>query len=87
MKATEGLETIPIINAKRCTACGICEDLCPTHAVEVQNKLAVIVRPDACTFCDICESYCPESAIERPFSISFAATVQDHTQPGPTGRS
>lgn len=62
---------LPIIDLQRCTGCGLCADLCPTHAVEVQARKAVIVRPTDCTFCEVCESYCPEEAIERPFTIIF----------------
>ncbi|MFO7170714.1 MAG: 4Fe-4S binding protein [Chloroflexota bacterium] len=63
---------LPIIDLRRCTGCGKCEELCPTHAVAVQGGKATIVRPQDCSFCEICESYCPEGAIGRPFTISFA---------------
>ncbi len=63
--------TLPNINLQRCTGCGQCADLCPTHAVDIINNKAIITRPQSCTFCEICESYCPEAAIERPFIISF----------------
>ena len=69
-------QALPIIDWRRCTGCGFCERLCPTHAVEVHNGLAVIVRPAACNFCDVCESYCPEGAIGRPFTIMFAAKTR-----------
>jgi NAD-dependent dihydropyrimidine dehydrogenase PreA subunit len=65
---------LPLVDQRRCTGCGLCEELCPTRAVEVQAGKAVIVRPADCTFCEICESYCPEGAIGRPFLIVFAPT-------------
>jgi NAD-dependent dihydropyrimidine dehydrogenase PreA subunit len=68
---------LPTVDLHRCTGCGLCVELCPTHAVELLAGKAVIVRPDDCTFCDICESYCPEEAIERPFTIIFAPTDAD----------
>ena len=64
--------TLPLIDQQRCTGCGLCERLCPTAAVEVHGRHALIVRPEACTFCDVCESYCPAGAIGRPFTILFA---------------
>ncbi len=70
---------LPIIDANRCTGCGLCQQLCPTQAVEVVGTLAVIVRPEDCSFCDVCESYCPEAAIGRPFTISFAVARQERT--------
>jgi NAD-dependent dihydropyrimidine dehydrogenase PreA subunit len=65
---------LPLIDLRRCTGCGLCEQLCPTNAVEVWRGKAEIVRPDACSFCDVCESYCPEGAIGRPFTVVFAPT-------------
>lgn len=63
---------LPLIDHNRCTGCGLCEQLCPTHAVEVYAGKATIVRPADCTFCEVCESYCPVGAIGRPFAIVFA---------------
>ncbi|MDZ4721937.1 MAG: 4Fe-4S binding protein [Roseiflexaceae bacterium] len=63
---------IPQISQQRCTGCGLCEQYCPTNAVEVRHGYAMIVRPDQCSFCEICENYCPEGAIGRPFAIRFA---------------
>jgi MinD superfamily P-loop ATPase len=64
--------TLPLIDPARCTGCGVCEQLCPTHAIEMRDGRAAIVRPADCSFCDVCESYCPEHAIGRPFMIVFA---------------
>jgi NAD-dependent dihydropyrimidine dehydrogenase PreA subunit len=68
---------LPIIDLRRCSGCGLCEQLCPTQAVEVLGGRAEIVRPDQCTFCDICESYCPEGAIGRPFQVMFGPALLD----------
>ena len=68
---------LPLINVQRCTGCGLCAELCPTHAVAILGGLPVIVRPANCTFCEICESSCPERAIERPFTITFAPDTTD----------
>jgi MinD superfamily P-loop ATPase len=63
---------LPLIDQARCTGCGLCEQLCPTHAVLVLRGRARIVHPEACNFCDVCETYCPEGAIGRPYRIVFA---------------
>jgi ferredoxin len=68
---------LPTIDLRRCTGCGLCQRLCPTHAVEVRGARAVIVRPEACTFCELCESYCPEGAIGRPFTVGFAPSAPE----------
>jgi formate hydrogenlyase subunit 6/NADH:ubiquinone oxidoreductase subunit I len=67
---------LPLIDWRRCTGCGLCEQLCPTKAVEVRDHRAVIVRPQDCSFCDVCESYCPAGAIGRPFTIVFATSAR-----------
>lgn len=72
MSATDNQIIIPIIDARRCTGCGLCEQRCPTHAVAVRAGAAVIVRPDAWTFCELCERSCANGAFGRPFAITFA---------------
>lgn len=76
MATPETNSTLPLIDPERCTGCGLCQQLCPTNAVEVRGNLATIVRPERCTFCEVCESYCPEGAIGRPFAIMFGAPAQ-----------
>ena len=67
---------LPLIDLRRCTGCGICAVLCPTHAVKVQLGKATIVHPGACSFCEVCETYCPTGAIGRPFTIAFIAPAE-----------
>lgn len=74
MATHDGL-VLPTIDLRRCNGCGMCEELCPTAAVEMRGGRAEIVRPDDCTFCEVCESYCPEGAIGRPFTVVFAPTA------------
>lgn len=71
---TAANRSIPAIDLRRCTGCGLCVELCPTRAVDLVAGKASIGRPLSCNYCDICESYCPEGAIGRPFTIVFAAT-------------
>jgi MinD superfamily P-loop ATPase len=77
-KSTQSV--LPLIDQARCTGCGKCEQLCPTHAIDMRDGRPVIARPADCSFCDVCESYCPEHAIGRPFRIIFA-TDQLHSDP------
>lgn len=46
-----------------CIGCGICAKNCPTEAIEIKDKLAVIDY-DKCINCGICAEKCPTKAIE-----------------------
>ncbi|NLF78203.1 MAG: 4Fe-4S binding protein [Chloroflexi bacterium] len=50
-----------------CTACGLCERVCPTGAMRVnmaRNSFTVSFAPDACTHCGLCETYCEPGALQ-----------------------
>ena len=53
----------PVIDADSCTGCTICIDECPTSALEMQDDISVLARPENCTGCGACENICPVSAI------------------------
>ncbi|WP_028316474.1 EFR1 family ferrodoxin [Desulfatibacillum aliphaticivorans] len=46
--------------SEACTQCGICEDLCPTNAIDYEND--VMVDVDSCIRCCACIKGCPENA-------------------------
>lgn len=58
------LKPIPKFSKKRCTKCGICEDICPMHAIEIQNDFPVVMRR-SCISCFCCQEACFNDAIER----------------------
>ena len=60
---------LPMIDKRRCTGCGACVTNCPTGALALVGKLAVVTRPDACTYCVRCESVCQEDAVSLPYQI------------------
>ena len=47
----------------KCTGCTICVKACPTAAIKVVNKKAIIDL-DKCTLCGICVDVCKFKAIE-----------------------
>ncbi|MGC8736584.1 MAG: 4Fe-4S binding protein, partial [Dissulfurimicrobium sp.] len=51
----------PVVDEKRCTACGTCAGLCRFDAIEIQ-KIAKIDE-FLCEGCGVCVHFCPESAM------------------------
>jgi len=52
---------IAYVEKEKCIACGICEKVCPTHAVHVDETANI--DPDMCRGCGWCARECPEGAI------------------------
>jgi len=56
---------ICIVDKWRCTGCGICQEVCPFNAIEVdaKEKLAV-VNEALCKGCGVCASSCRSGALD-----------------------
>jgi ferredoxin len=48
-------------NGEKCTACTICERVCPTNAITGGERF--YIDPDLCINCSVCGVYCPFDAI------------------------
>ena len=51
-----------IINLDKCTACGLCRDLCRYNAI---SEDYTVTRMD-CEGCGVCVYFCPEKAVDFP---------------------
>jgi len=51
-----------VIDPERCTACGLCRDLCRFDAISENFE----VDPIECEGCGVCVDFCPEDAIDFP---------------------
>jgi MinD superfamily P-loop ATPase len=51
-----------IINLDKCTACGLCRDLCRYNAI---SEDYTVTRMD-CEGCGVCAYFCPEKAVDFP---------------------
>ncbi len=63
----------PLIDYSRCTDCGECILVCPTHALGTVDGRVDVVDPDACNYCGKCESICPVNAIDLPYQVVLEA--------------
>lgn len=53
---------------RRCTHCGVCVSICPTHAFEVDMKTReVSFDSEKCVACEICLKACPPRAMRISF--------------------
>ncbi len=55
----------PIVDKTKCTACGTCADICPTHVYRTTAKgVSPLVKyPEECWHCNACVLDCPQTAI------------------------
>lgn len=53
-----------VISEKRCKACSICVDFCPTNVLEIKGSTCVVKDLEACTRCQLCDLRCPDFAIQ-----------------------
>jgi predicted Fe-Mo cluster-binding NifX family protein/ferredoxin len=56
-----GRKAVAVVDSEKCTGCGICIDVCPVNAIEVNEQ--AVINADACTGCAACTWECPNAAI------------------------
>ena len=57
--------TICRVNPRKCSACGLCQEICPYGAIEVDGKEKVaVVNEVLCKGCGICASSCRGGALD-----------------------
>ncbi len=63
----------PVIDSSRCNGCGLCVLVCPTHALDLRDELAVVSDPNACNYTGYCVLICPNQAITLIYEIINAS--------------
>lgn len=69
--------TLPSWQSAVCSFCGLCKEVCPTKAIEVdQVNKKIILSEDKCVYCGKCVKVCPTSAWEgkNGYILSFGGT-------------
>ena len=54
-----------MVDAETCTGWGVCVDVCPVEAIQLEDDLAKISE-ELCTDCAACVDECPTGAISCP---------------------
>ncbi len=67
-----------VIDLQRCTACGLCRDMCRFDAISDD----FVVDGIACEGCGVCVDFCPEAAIDFPIKTCGQWFISD-TRFGP----
>ena len=60
--AALALRTRPGLKRALCVGCGVCRDVCPAHAITIENGRAHIDR-GRCIHCFCCQEFCPKGAM------------------------
>ena len=55
---------IPVIDAKSCTVCGKCSEVCEFNAL-INLQTEIMLVEDMCHSCGACSYFCPEKAINE----------------------
>ena len=63
-----------LINSNICESCGNCLNVCPTRAIDTNDKGEYVIDPTLCTYCGECTKVWPVDAIEE---IEAFKTVGD----------
>ena len=50
------------VAVEKCSGCGLCQKQCPTHSIQIENKVAKLTG-SSCTICYRCVNSCPRQAI------------------------
>jgi predicted Fe-Mo cluster-binding NifX family protein/ferredoxin len=61
LQLESGRRAVAVVDSEKCAGCGICVDVCPTSAIEVNQQ--AVVNDEVCTGCAACVSECPNEAI------------------------
>jgi anaerobic sulfite reductase subunit C len=76
----------PVIDAARCTGCGLCAAACKRKTIQVKDKKAVIDFTN-CAYCGACRSACSQQAIlekKKGFAVLLGGGGEPGTRLGTT---
>jgi NAD-dependent dihydropyrimidine dehydrogenase PreA subunit len=69
------LENTLVYDPALCNGCGVCAEVCPHAAFEMDGRLAVLVRPEVCMECGACQLNCITGAIHVESGVGCASAM------------
>ncbi|HJX06040.1 MAG TPA: DUF362 domain-containing protein [Candidatus Nanoarchaeia archaeon] len=63
---------VPVIHEEECTACGLCEEVCPSGAAKVKDK--VEINNAQCWSCTNCVYNCPNNTLTSELTFDILLT-------------
>jgi len=63
------------LDAKKCTGCGMCTEVCPHAIFDISEGKAYTIDKDSCMECGACVMNCPAGAIEVDAGTGCAAAI------------
>ena len=72
----ESYKWVPIVEEDLCTGCGACVEACGPRCLELDDRVAVLMRPHACGSEEHCIAPCYEEAIR----MAWVALAGDHSR-------
>jgi formate hydrogenlyase subunit 6/NADH:ubiquinone oxidoreductase subunit I len=68
------------VDAKACTACRTCEEVCPSGAIRITKEDHTYIHTtwyNSCCYCGNCEFFCPTGAIKLTTDFHTANTEEE----------
>ena len=69
------LENTLVYEPELCNGCGVCAQVCPHAAFEMDGRLAVLARPQVCMECGACQLNCITGAIHVESGVGCASAM------------
>ena len=58
---------IPVVDARKCTGCSRCVEVCSVRCLEIEAGIAALPRPESCGSEEHCITECRDDAIQMAF--------------------
>ena len=84
-KMAQHTEIHPIVNPRKCIACGLCVEKCDFQAIQIEKT--AVIDPEKCVGCAGCIAVCPESAISNSWQgVNFMEKIAEYAYGATRGK-